>query len=247
MPPALVICNPDKPVGRKQVITPPPAKAMAQKHGIPVAQPDTLNTEVFKRLNMEELDFAIVAAYAKILPLEILKLPRLGMVGVHPSLLPKYRGTTPIQSAILAGEAETGTTLFLLDEKVDHGAILAQCVLQIANQDTYETLLEKLANLSGELLVETLPKFAQGTIDLQTQDENLATLTKKFKAEDGLVDLGKEDEATIEKKIRALNPEPGVYVIKDEKRVKILDAQTIQYEGGKPRKVKDSIEFLKSK
>ncbi len=244
-PPALVVCNPDKPVGRRQVITPPPAKVVAEKHKIEVLQPDDLKIENFK-LKIAGMDFAVVAAYAKILPNEILKLPRLGMVGVHPSLLPKYRGTTPIQSAILAGEAETGTTLFLLDEQVDHGAILAQRVTAIVNRDTYETLMEKLADVSGDLLAEILPKFAAGSVDPLTQNEAEATFTKKFKSADGFVDIAKEDPGTLARKIRALNPEPGVYTVIGGKRIKMLDAETIQYEGKKPRNVGNAISYLTS-
>jgi methionyl-tRNA formyltransferase len=183
------------------------------------------------------VDIAVVAAYAKILPKEILDSLPDKFLGVHPSLLPQYRGATPIQSAILAGEAETGTTLFLLDAKVDHGKIISSRKYKVLSDDNYETLIEKLAVLSGDLLIETLPKFATGAIDLITQDENQATYTKKFKTEDAFVDLQKDDPIVIERKIRALNPEPGVYAIKNSKRVKILDKNTIQVEGKSPQKI----------
>lgn len=244
MEPSLIICNPDRPVGRRHVITAPPTKLLAGKYGIPVWQPEKI-TPAEAREKISGMDFAIVAAYAKILPNEILNLPKLGMIGVHPSLLPKYRGTTPIQSAILAGEAETGTTLFLLDEKVDHGAILASEKTSLTNSETYTELEKILAGVSGDLLVKTIPKFITGSIDRITQDESEATLTKKFKTEDGLIDL-KDDDSSIDRKIRALNPEPGAYAVIKNTRIKILDRGTIQIEGKRPQKVKDSLTYLRN-
>ena len=243
MPPAVVACNPDRPSGRKQIVTSPPTKLLAEKHGIRVLQPDDLKIENFK-LKVAEMDFGIVAAYAKILPQAIIENFKLGIIGVHPSLLPKYRGATPIQNALLAGEAETGTTLFLLDAKVDHGPIIASRKLQIANSDNYETLLEKLANLSADLLIETLPKFNTGAVDLIAQDESQATYTKKFATEDAFVDFQKDDTVSVQRKIRALNPEPGVYSVKNGKRVKILDQNTVHIEGKKPQKIADLYSFF---
>lgn len=241
-PPALVVCNPDQPLGRKKIITPPPTKVLAKENEISVAQPETKESIINYLSN--GFDFFVVAAYSKILPKNIIDLPKLGIIGVHPSLLPKYRGATPIQSAILAGETETGTTLFMIDEKVDNGPILATYNLQLTTNDNYEALMEKLAHLSGKLLVETLPKFIAGKIKPQEQDHDSATFTKKFTSEDAFVDLDKDDPVMIERKVRALNPEPGVWTTKDGKRMKILKAElrdgklvlkTIQFEGGKPR------------
>lgn len=242
--PSAVICNPDKPVGRKKIITSPPTKILAEKHNIKVLQPEKLEIGNLK-FEIGEIDFAVVAAYAKIIPKEILDISKLGSIGVHPSLLPKHRGASPIQSAILSDDKETGVSLFLMDEKVDHGPILAQRELEnyelgIMN---YGTLMRKLAELGGDLLVKTLPKFVAGEIEPQIQDEVLATFTKKFKTEDGFVNLEKDDPIIIKRKVRALNPEPGVYTIKDEKRMKILEAEIvdgkiklkkIQMEGKKP-------------
>src|SRR3989344_7805913 len=191
MRPGVVVCNPDRRVGRKQVLASPPVKARIMKYElgirgkIKILQPETLDSQFHNSLSMihnsAPFDFFLVAAYAKIIPRTIIEIPRLGAIGVHPSLLPKYRGATPIQSVILAGEEKTGTTPFMLDEKVDHGPILAQAVMpaqagiqtgsQIKFGMTYESLMEKLAELSGELLVETLPKFAEGKIKLAAQNE----------------------------------------------------------------------------
>ncbi len=243
MTPAVVVCNPDRPVGRKKILTPPPVKVLAGKRGLPVWQPEKLEGWADHFAGAE---FAVLAAYAKILPEELIKYFPRGIIGVHPSLLPKYRGATPIQSAILAGEQETGTALFLLDARVDHGPLLATRPLAIAEQDNYPTLMEKLAVLSGELLAEVLPQYLSGVLAARAQNEAQASYTKKFTTEDGLVDLEKDAPTIIKNKIRALNPEPGVYTIRSGKRYKILDGQTIQPEGGIPRKVPDAITFLRS-
>lgn len=245
LPPALVVCNPDRPTGRKQVITPPPTKVIAEKHGIEVLQPENLqNTEYL--IQNTKYDLFIVAAYSKILPKEIITIPRLGTIGVHPSLLPKYRGATPIQSAILAGEEKTGVTLFLIDEKVDHGPIVSSIKYKVLSEDTYETLMEKLAEMGGNLLVDVLPKFVKGGIEPVAQNETEATYTKKFTTEDGYVDLAQDDPAMIERKIRALNPEPGVWTMMDGVRTKLLEAEiaggklklkVIQKAGKKPQKI----------
>ena len=238
--PAAVVCNPDKLVGRKKVLTSPPTKILAQKHGISVIQFEKLDVTSYK-LQVPSCDFAIVAAYAKIIPKEIIDIPRLGVIGVHPSLLPKYRGATPIQSVILNGEKETGATLFLIDEKVDHGPIFAAQKLEILNSN-FEILNRRLAELSGDLLVEALPKFINGEIKPQEQNHSEATFTKKFTTEDGFVkseDLeeaqtkGGQKAVEIERKIRALNPDPGVWTLglksplrmPENKRIKLLEGR----------------------
>jgi len=244
--PRAVVCNPDKPVGRKKIITPPPVKQLIaeRKEQIVILQPEKLDSSLKFQVSSLNPDFFVVAAYSKILPKEILNIPKLGSIGVHPSLLPKYRGPTPIQTAILNGETETGVTLYLMDEKVDHGPILAKRELEFPISNfQFPILLKKLAELGGDLLIETLPKFLRGEIKPLAQNETQATYTKKFTAEDGFVDLEKDEPALIERKIRAFNPEPGVWTIKNGKRMKILEAQIIdkrlvlkkiQVEGKKP-------------
>lgn len=241
MPPMALVCNPDRPVGRKQVITPPPTKEIVtrdQKLGIRVFQPETkeelvqLGDQLF-----QEADFGIVAAYAMIIPKEVIEQSKLGIIGVHPSLLPKFRGPSPIQSAILAGEKETGVSLFLMDEKLDHGLVISRQSLDISNQADYETLERKLAELASETLIETLPKFVKSEITPRPQDESQATYTKKFTTEDAFVseeDLAaatsgssSEKATEIAQKIRALNPEPGVWTLQNNKRVKLLEAKLI--------------------
>jgi len=241
--PVLVVCNPDRPRGRKKIITPPPVKAIAMKSGIPVWQPEKLKVTECE-LMINNADFAVVAAYSKIIPRAVINLFPLGVVGVHPSLLPKYRGPTPIQSAILAGETKTGASLFLMDEEIDHGPIIAYSETAVSSSDTYETLHQKLADLSAEILITTLPEFIRGKIQVQPQNHNQATLTRKFTGQDGFIDLTREDPETIWRKIKALNPEPGAFTYYNKKRVKLLEAELnniqvtikkIQVEGKKPR------------
>ena len=215
MPPALVVCNPDKPVGRKKIITPPPTKVVALKNGIKVFQPESLRDPNIWKSDFQIFDFFVVAAYAKIIPAEILKIPKLGTIGVHPSLLPKYRGATPIQSVILSGESETGVSLYLMDEKMDHGEILATRVWPIANRASYETLMHELAIISADILIKTIPNFINKKNIPTKQDHSQATFTKKFETIDGLVDLIKDDPVVIDRKVRALNPDPGVYTFMD--------------------------------
>ena len=248
--PEAVVCNSDKPIGRKKIITPPPTKISAQKYNIPVLQPEILANHKSQITNYKP-DLFIVAAYAKIIPEEILKIPRLGVIGVHPSLLPKHRGPSPIQSVILSGEAETGATLFLADEKADHGLIFAQRKLEFSILNSqFLKLQQSLAELGGDLLIETLPKFIKGEIIPLPQDESHATYTKKFITEDGYVDLQKNEPTVIERKIRAFNPEPGVWTMmeikSEKKRVKLLESELvdgrlkltkIQVEGGKPQDI----------
>lgn len=260
MPPVALVCNPDRPVGRKKIITPPPVKTRILnlgsriKNNIAIFQPENLLDSRSQILDTNA-DFAVVAAYAKIIPKSVIELFPKGVIGVHPSLLPKYRGASPIQSAILGGETETGVTLYLLDEKMDHGQIIASSEWRVASGDTYPTLEKKLAELSGELLVETLPKFITGKTEPRTQSEDEATYTKKFTSEDGFIqesDLsaalaGNSEKAMeIDRKIRALGAEPGVYTLQNEKRTKLLEAKIengrlvltkIQEEGGKPKSI----------
>lgn len=229
--PLAIVCAPDKPIGRKQIITPPSVKQLItnSRWSIEILQPENLKSVSWQtKLKAINADVFIVAAYAQILSKEILAIPRMGTIAVHPSLLSKYRGVSPIQSAILSDEKETGTTIFLADEKVDHGPILAYGKWPVANSN-YEKLLKELAELSGNLLIETLPKFIKGEITPQSQNETKATYTKKFSAKDALVDLKNDSPKQIWLKIRALNPEPGVVAVLELKnnkklRLKLLEA-----------------------
>lgn len=193
-------------------------------------------------------DFFLVAAFAKILKNDVIAIPPKGTIGIHPSLLPAYRGASPIQSVLLQGEQRTGTTIFLIDERIDHGPIITQQSLEIADTDTYVSLLERLARLSVEMCTEALPRYIEGKIKPLTQDEKNATLTHKLTTQDAEVNLEKDNAEHIWRKIRALNPEPGVFTLvplKNKKtvRFKLISAdfkngrlylQEVQPEGKKP-------------
>lgn len=259
--PEAVVCNPDEPVGRKKILNAPPVKMLAEKHGIKVFQPEKLEIRNWK-LEIDKLggaDFAIVAAYNKIIPQAIIDTLPAKFIGVHPSLLPKYRGASPIQTAILNGEKETGVDMFLADKEIDHGPVLAGAKCLISEKDNYMSMEQKLANLGAELLIENLPKYLSGKLKAKDQNHSNATFSKKFSTEGGRVDLEKDSPEFIFNKIRALNPDPGVFTIvktkSGDKRVKLLEAELkdgklellkVQPEGKKPMSYKDFLNGLKN-
>lgn len=213
----LVVTQPDEPVGRKQILTPSPVKVEAKKLGLEVHD-KIENLEV--RIKNLGAEVGIVVAYGKIIPQEILDLFPLGCLNLHPSLLPKYRGPSPIQSAILNGDEETGVTIIKLDAKMDHGARIsnfefplrprAQGREGILNDDTYQSLSEKLASAGAELLIKTLPDYLAGKIKPEPQDDSQATYTKIINKEDGKIDWQKSAQE-IERQIRAYAPWPGCF------------------------------------
>lgn len=246
MPPVAVVTNPDRPAGRKKELTAPPVKNFVVGLGvvIPVLQPEKLDDVFVAELKKLGAEVGVLAAYGKIVPQAVFDVFPKGIVVVHPSLLPKYRGATPIQSALLAGEDMTGTTLFIMDEKVDHGPILATAQVPLLDMDTYSTLADKLAEASAELLIDTLPNYMAGEIATMPQNEAGATYTKKLSSEDGFVDLDADEPVAIWRKVRALNPEPGAWTMRDDKRMKILGAdlvdgklvvRRVQFDGGLPQ------------
>jgi methionyl-tRNA formyltransferase len=249
--PIAVVTREDKPAGRGQKPTPPPVKITACKYKIPVLQPKKLreNQEIFSHLKSLSPDLFMVAAYGRIIPKEILKIPKYGISNVHPSLLPKYRGASPIQSAILAGEKETGITIILLDEELDHGPILAQEKLPISDTDTTESLTQKLGWLGAELLIKVVPDWIDGKIKPRQQNHQKATFTKMLKKEDGYIDLSNPPSAqNFNRMVRAFYPWPGVYTNlkrrqslsasqhknQKSKIIKFLPGNLIQPEGKKP-------------
>lgn len=208
--PIAVFCAPDKPVGRQQILTPPPVKIAAQKYNIPIFQPKDKN-ELSHVLLAISPTLIITAAYGLILPKEVLNAPQYGCLNIHPSLLPKYRGPSPIQSAILNGDTETGVTIFKMDEEIDHGPILITNHLSLITQKyTTPELSQELAELSAESLLETLPNWIDGKIKPKPQNDTQATYTKIIKKEDGKIDWQKSAKE-IEQQIRAFFPWPGAY------------------------------------
>ena len=219
-----VISQPDRPVGRHQVLQPTATKQVAREAGIPVWQPERIKAEE----NLELLaslspDVIVVAAYGQILPKSILELPKYGCVNVHGSLLPAYRGAAPIQRALLEGNQTTGITTMQMDVGMDTGDILLQREIPITKEDTSGSLFEKLAALGGELLLETLDELEKGNITPKKQDESLATYAPMLKKEEGLLDFSRTAKE-LDCQIRAMDPWPGAYTFLSGKRIKILEA-----------------------
>lgn len=232
--PALVVTNPDKPKGRKLVLTPPPTKVWAEKRGIKVAQPDTLRDgKLLLELRKERWDLFIVAAYGKIIPKEYIDLPLHRTLNVHPSLLPKFRGASPIQSAIIADEKHTGVSIMVLDEEMDHGPVLGQEAYVVKEWPKVDALERALAQKGGALLARLIPQWIDRTITAVPQEHHLATYTKKITKTDGLIDLETiaADPYAAFRKIQAYAGWPGAYFMEPaekegapQKRVIISDA-----------------------
>jgi len=229
--PILVITAPDKPVGRKQITISSAVKMVAQKYNIPLEQPSKIENCKLKIENLKP-NLIIVAAYNQILPKEILKIPKYGCLNIHPSLLPKYRGPTPIQFAILNGDKKTGVTIILMDEKIDHGPILAQQELEfLISNFQFSNLHDKLAKLGADFLIETIPQWLKGKIKPKPQNHSQATYTKILKKDDGKINWKKSSEE-IERQIRAFEIWPGSFTFwqKNNKllRIKILKAKILK-------------------
>lgn len=208
-----VVTRPDEPAGRNLEITPPPVKVLAEKHGLPVYQPEDLKIESLKS-EASEADLCVVAAYGKIIPRELLEIPKYGFLNIHPSLLPRWRGPSPIQYTILNGDEKTGVTIIKMDELMDHGPILAQ--QEMANyqsQNTnYKILHDQLADFGAELLIRILPQYLKGEISPEPQNDSQATFSKILKKDDGRI-IWQNPAKEIERMIRALNPWPGTWTL----------------------------------
>lgn len=206
-----VVTQPDRPKGRDLKLQPSPVKELALQSKLPVLQPLKAREESFiAELRALQPDLIAVAAFGQILPKGILELPRLGCLNVHTSLLPKYRGASPIQSAILHGETETGVTIMKMDVGLDTGDILTQRATPIRAEDNAATLHDRLAQLGAELLVETIPAYAAGKIQSQPQQHELATHVAKIKKEEGRIDWT-QPALAIWNRIRAFTPWPGAF------------------------------------
>ncbi len=219
-----VVTAPDKPVGRHKTLTPSPVKTIAQEMGLDVYTPASLKEEDFwVTFNNLKPDICIVVAYGKLIGQRYLAATRLGFLNIHPSLLPSYRGPSPIASAILDGQTETGVSIMLLDAQMDHGPILATTPWQIPT--SFDTLLceDELSRIGAQLLVDTLPPYARGDITPQPQDDNRASFSKKFTREDGRLDWTKP-ASTILNRIRALGTNPGAWTTWNGKTINIFQA-----------------------
>ena len=223
-----VYTQPDRPSGRGRISEPPPVKSFALEHGIRVFQPVSLRgAGVQGELASLSPDVIVVAAYGKILPPEVLNIPSYGCVNVHPSLLPKYRGPSPVATAILEGEAHTGATIMLLNEGMDTGPILACRQVPIESGiATTESLTPLLLGVGADLLVEVLPRWLNGEITPQPQDDSLVTTTRKLEKSDGEV-RWELSAGEIERRLRAFTPWPGLFTYWQGKLLKILSARPL--------------------
>jgi methionyl-tRNA formyltransferase len=223
-----VVTQPDRPVGRKQVLQPPPVKQVALENNIPVFQPEKLRRrEAIDPLKaMGTPDVYIVAAFGQILPQDVLDIPPHGSINVHASLLPRWRGASPIQTAIRAGDDETGVTLMQMDAGLDTGPMLAKRALSIAPDDTGASLHDKLAVVGADLLAEALPGILNGDIQPQPQDDALATLAPQITKQEGAIDWSQSADS-IERLVRAFTPWPGTYTTWNGKRLKILSGSVV--------------------
>lgn len=235
-----VVTKPPKLAGRKQIRVFSAVDNWAHKRKIRVI------TDLTEELPVAKL--AVVASFGKIIPKKVInKFPN-GILNIHPSLLPKYRGASPIQSQIIDGVTDTGVSIIKMDEKMDHGPIVSQFKETINNDDTNISLRKRLFERSAQFLIEMLPNYLEDRIKLKEQDHKKATFTKIISKEDGFVDLKKDNPIEIERKFKALTPWPGIWTLINGKRLKIIDAHLeneklvldkVQLEGKKPVSFKE--------
>ncbi|WP_456396074.1 methionyl-tRNA formyltransferase [Desulfurobacterium sp.] len=237
---SLVVTQPDKPAGRGRKLRPPPVKLVADRYGIPVVQPEKVrgNEELFEKLRKIAPDFIVVAAYGKILPEELLRIPKVAPVNIHASLLPKYRGASPIQSVLLNGEKKTGVTIMKITEKLDSGDIYIQEETSITIDDTAQTLHDRLSVMGGNLLVKALPLIASGKLKPVPQNDSEATYCFQIRKEDGKIDW-RDTAENIFNKVRAFTPWPSAFThFNGKKLIKITKALPVKGQG-KPGVVVD--------
>lgn len=252
-----VVTAPDKPKGRKKELTPSAIASAYESYlanpnqDFNILKPERIDQEFVEEMRKLSPDMFVVAAYGGILPQHLLEIPKHGALNVHPSLLPKYRGASPIQSAILSGDLVTGVTFIKMDEQMDHGPIIDQFKESINPHDTFETLGNRLFEKATEKLPEAMNTLAHNQTG-KIQDENEATFCKILTKEDGFIDLDQAlSPAQIERMIRAFYPWPGVWTKWNGKIIKFYPSEVIQIEGKNPVPIHtfingypDSREFL---
>ncbi|MBP6882015.1 MAG: methionyl-tRNA formyltransferase [Candidatus Levybacteria bacterium] len=238
-----VVTMPDSIQGRKKILTPTPVKAFALENSIPVINLNELTTE-----NRQlKPDLFVVSAYGKIISQEILDIPKFGALNIHPSLLPKFRGPTPIQSAILEGEKISGVSIIKMDDKMDHGPIVSQWTYPISENDTFESLHIEMFKDAAAKIPDVIKKFVESTSDFAPQNEDEATVCEMISKESGFFDCtNPPSPKNIDLMTRAYYPWPTAWTkvrIKnnEERIMKLLPDGMIQFEGGKPMKIKDAI------
>ena len=239
-----VFSQPDKPVGRKQIITPTATKVVAMEHNIPVFQPAKLRDgEALKIMQELKPDLTVVAAYGKILPKDILDVAPLGNVNVHGSLLPEYRGSAPIQWSVINGDKVTGITTMFMAEGMDTGDMIMKFELPIGEDETAGELFDRMAELGAESIEKTLELFDNGEVKAEPQNEEEATYAPMLKKEMGEIDFGKTAEE-IHNLVRGLNPWPMAYTFLDGKSVKIHEAKEVEGFSGTEGTLLDEKRFV---
>ena len=234
-----VFSQPDKPQGRKMELKAPAVKLKALELGLNVYQPDSLrNDDAYNLLKSLNPDLIVVVAYGKILPKNILDLPPMGCINVHASLLPRYRGSAPIQWSIVEGDKVTGVTTMYMDEGIDTGDILLKREVEILSTDTGGSLFERLAVVGAETLKDTCEALVNGTLVRTKQDESLATYAPIIKKQMGLIDFSKTANQ-VSCLIRGFNPWPCAYFMLDGKRLKVFSAE-VSHKSGKAGEVIES-------
>src|SRR3990172_5304912 len=207
-----VVTQPDRPAGRGRHLQPPPVKKAALSLGLPLFQPASVNAEeAIASLQKWSPELIVVAAFGQILRKRVLDLPPLGCLNLHASLLPRWRGASPIQHALLSGDSETGITLMKMDEGMDTGPVLTRRVLAIREDHTAETLEVELAGIAAHLLIDSLPAYLAGQLPPVPQEKDLATYAPRLNRSDGLLDPGRP-ALELHRRVRALNPRPGTYL-----------------------------------
>ncbi len=221
-----VVTQPEKPIGRARIVMPSPVKKTSFESNLKTFEPHNLKKddkflEEFKLLNP---DLCVVAAYGKIIPSQYLEVPEYGFLNIHPSLLPKYRGPSPIQAAIINGDQETGVSIMKIDEEMDHGGIVSSIKYLVSSIKGYKEIEKELSEIGAELLIDTLPKYISGEIKPVEQDHSKATFTKLLTREDGRINWDRTGEE-IFNQIRALSHEPGTWTIWKDKFFNIKSAE----------------------
>ncbi len=234
----LAVTQPDRPKGRKKVMTPPPVKVEAESLGIPVYQPEKIKNE-YQYVLDQDPDLIVTAAFGQILPKPLLDYPAYGCINVHASLLPELRGGAPIQYAILQGKTETGITIMYMAEKLDAGAILTQSKVSIDREDHVGTLHDKLSETGARLLSDTMPKLLAGELQAVEQDETKATFAPNIKRGDEKIDWTKS-MIEIYNQIRGLHPWPVAFTTYDNHIMKIWWAEPVDRSfDGEPGEIVD--------
>ena len=229
-----VVTQPDKPVGRAQLVEPPPIKKAVAATKLPVLQPPRIKErQAIEEIRALRPDVIAVMAYGQILPRDVLEIPKIACLNLHASLLPRWRGAAPIQAAIASGDRETGITVMYMDEGLDTGDILLQRTIDILPADTGGSLHDRLAEIAPEALFESLELLVQGAAPCIPQDNALATAAPKLSREHGQIDWS-EPAAVIERKIRAFNPWPGAFMTvstNGTRKLKIFSAEVVDFQG----------------